>query len=49
MIIVSVYLCLLILLNLIFLTKSLVYQKLAQFVSMSHKRAATIFRENKAS
>ena len=42
MIIVSVPLCLLIVPNLIFQTALLVYQKLAQFGSMSDKRAAII-------
>ena len=42
MIIVSVYLCLLIVPNFIFQTASLVYQKLAQFAGMSGKRAAII-------
>ena len=42
MVIVSIYSCLLIVPNLIFQTASLVYQKLAQFASMSDKRAAII-------
>ena len=42
MVIVSVYLCLLIVLNLIFQTAPLVYQKIAQFASMSNKDAAII-------
>ena len=42
MVIVSVYLCLLIVSNHIFQPISLFYQKLAQFASMSDKRAALI-------